>query len=861
MDGFSDDRSELTGGLISMEFGQGGRISQLWAADPDLPDEGEEFQFVLPPLQLGEENTEDLLPGTILIGARTAPQEPWIFSRNGQAQSLFNFDEENGFEGNGVSFEYELPLLPEIQAVGRYYEIPGPFPQVVWEVTIRNRGKIAIEIGELGFPLALNTFYDGFGWNDDQLRRLWNSRLYVHKFIGGAASWVFAQRMTAEPPGLLIFPGDPRGWEFFNSIPSSLNTPHQWEGIPVVYAYSRATVEREGAQGWWNEHTSLILEPGDSRKFEIRFVPCERDRSDGVGQILTACGRPSIRVLPGAVAPMDVGIGVEITGTSPRRWFVSRDAELQTDSDDEGGFCFLKPKEPGRVRLSFEDREGRLSHVHLMFTEPIETLIQKRARYIVEKQRVEDPESILYGAFVLTQCDTGQRVLNADEFSGASGIECSLAEALFLAEKNSIYPERDQIATLDHFIDHFLLDDLQNPSDMTVGSVLGEGAVASHSGRPLTYPSVFSLYHAMYRIARSYGETRQKPEVYLAWAARTGLAMFNHGWRHYVHTVGILGYARIYEILDDLKAEGMDELHLQLDAHVMKKAREIVQLKYPYAGESVLDTSGFEEVFYAALKLGSDEHLERTMRCAFAARSLAPSWWWYGSDKRSWDGADSAPMQALLDRGEACLAHTTIPNALIFFRSLDRDYLAIPEAYMRLAFGGMLGPWALVRNDGAASMCYCPDLSSKHYGYNGYTGASGLGYFHYLRGVGSYILPSATLGTFTFGCHFESEEGKYLVTPWDGVGRRVIMRQIGAEFEISFGKMIDVQLDHRKRWFALQIENPSDKDVPCHLRVKGMWGTQLMVGGKVQDSVDGVVEADLVLPARQTTVVEGRVLA
>jgi len=244
MDPFADERTELTGSLITLEFGSGGRISQLWATDPALPEEGEEFQFVLPPLAFGEESAEDYFPGTILIGARTDPGAPWILSRNGHARLLE--PDDDGPDDGSVSFEYEFPLLPEVEAHGRFFELPGEVPQIVWDLTLRNSCRVALEIGELGFPLALNTFYDGFGWSDEQLGRLWTSRLYVHKFIGGAASWVFAQRMTAEPPGLLIFPGEQTGWEFFAHVASSLNTPHQWEGIPVVYVYSRAAVEREG---------------------------------------------------------------------------------------------------------------------------------------------------------------------------------------------------------------------------------------------------------------------------------------------------------------------------------------------------------------------------------------------------------------------------------------------------------------------------------------------------------------------------------------------------------------------------------------------------------------------------------------
>lgn len=860
MESFPGERPELTGSLISMEFGNGGRVSSLWASDPSLPDEGEEFQFVLPPLPFGEENAEDLYPGTILVGARTSPTDPWIFSRNSAAQAVMNFEEEQEYPPREMMFQYDFPLLPELEVVGRFHEITTPFPQICWDIEVRNRGRVSLEIGELGFPLALNTFYDGFGWSDEQLKRLWNSRLHVHKYIGGAASWIFAQRMTSEPPGLLIYPGDDHGWEFFSSVPVSLSTPHQWEGIPVVYAYSRATVEKEGWQKWHNEHTALVLEPRDSRVFRVCMVPTDRDRNDGISQTLAAVGRPAIRVLPSCVAPVDVGIGIEVQGVSTRRWFVNRQAEIQTDNDENGGFAFVRPAEPGRLRVSFEDARGRLSHVHLVFTEPMEAMIKKRASYIAQHQVVNDPNSALDGAIVLTDTETGEPVTDVEEYAGASGIECSLADALYLAEKNSLYPVREEIATIDRYIEEFLLDDVQNPGDMSVGSVLAEGVgVGAYAGRPITYPSVIALYHAMYKVSKTYGETRHKPEVYLVRAAQTALAMFQFGWRNYVRTVGLLGFARIYDVLSDLDEEGLEEYAEEVRARVESKADAIVDLEYPYAGESVLDTSGFEEVFRAGVHADDDEHMERTLRCAFAARSISPSWWWYGSDKRSWDGADSAPLKALVDRGEACLAHTTIPNSLIFFEYLDRDYLAVPDVYMRLAFGGMIGPWALVRNDGAASMCYCPDPASKHFGYNRYTGASGLGYFHYLREAGAWVLPSGSTGTYTFGCHFETEGGAYTVRPWDGVGRKVILRQIGAEFRLSFGKITLVRLDHRKRWFEVRIENPCDKDIRAELSVKGMWGKQLQINGRLVDCERGEGKMSLVLPAGQTVHVTGKV--
>lgn len=863
MDPFDELRPELSTTLITMDFGPDGRIQQLWATDPALPEEGEDFQFVLPPIQFGEEGADDYYPGTILLGVRSDPNEPWVVSRNRAAKT--NIDPELGalFSDANLKFEYEFPLIEGLEVTGSFWEHQDVIPQVVWEVEIRNVGRRIIEIGELGFPLAFNNFYDGFGWNDEQLKKLWQSRVYIHKFVGGAASWVFAQRMTAESPGLLVFPGENTSWEFYNHVRGSLNTPHQWEGIPVVYIYSKATIEREEWPTWFNEHTSLILEPGDSRKFQVRFAAAESDKHDGVHSTLGMCQRPTIRLLPSAVAPVDVGIGVEVSGTAVSRFFVSKEAVTEVDLDEQGGFCFVKPKEPGPLTVSFEDKNGQLCHAHLMFTESIETLIKRRAEWITQNQVVTEPGQPLTDGIVAGELrqvfEPPALVLDPADYAEPSGLEYSLGDALFLAEKNTIYPESGQIQALDRYLENFLLGRVQNPATGAVASVLLDG-IPAYFGRPMSYPNVANLYYSMYRIANIYGQVSRTPHDYLRLAVQTIDAMFRHGWRLYVRSVGVLGFARVYDLLRDLEREGLLNEAATLRKWLDFKTGELMDLKYPFAGESVMDTSGFEEVAAAARYQDDDDHLERTIRCAFATRSLAPSWWWYGSDKRNGDFGETANRRALLDRGEACLAHTTIPNSLIFFGLMDRDYLALPDAYVRMAFGGMLGPWALIRADGAASMCYCPDLSSRNAGYNPFTGASGLGYYHYLRGTASYVLPNREPDGYSFGCHHTVNTEFHTVTPWDGVGRRIVLRQIGAEFELEFGCFVELKLDVLLRWFEARIFNPADRMIEANLRVKGLWGTRVESGGKEVPVQGGEFVIPIRLPSQMESVIRGRIV-
>ena len=847
MDDFGIDRQELTGALISMEFGPGGRIQQLWASDPSAPDDSEEFQFVAPPLMMGEETTEDYFPGTILLGARTHPDDPWIVSRNARAEPISDED-----DASVVAFEYEFSFLEEIRATGKYYEIPGVVPQIAWDVEITNQSRRSIEIGELGFPLALNNVLEGFATTDRGIRELYNDRVYVHKCFGGAASYVFAQRMTGRPPGLAIFPGGDTRWEFFNHVPASLNTPFRWEGIPVVYVHSQAAIEREGWAEWFSGHTALVLEPGESRTYQMRFAPADRHFADNLNSTLAACGRPALKVFPSAIAPVDVGIGVEVTGATPTRFFTDIEMELETDADEEGGFCFLKPTSPGAVRLAFEDTLDRETETHLLFIEPIADLIQKRATWITEHQLSTDVVS-LNKAILPADIATGLPIIDPEAFVGPFGIESSLADALFLAEKNTIYPVKAEIDILDDYLSDFTQDKLQNPGDGSVGCSLPDSSgVATNTGRPQVYPLVFCLYHAMARIAQTYSLARHEPSEYFTRAARTASAMFAFANEASFHGTGIPLMSYLPDLIRDLREHGLKADGDALSKLLDRRDIELSRRRYPYFSDGQWNTTGYEEAYAVARRRGNEELEERTLRCAYAARSLSVDWWWYGSDKR-WIEDNDGGNPGVYDKGELCLGPTSTANSLMFFKALDRDYSNLQESSMRLAFGGMLGSWALVRSDGAASMAFCPDAASKQFGMSGVTGDIGISLFHYLRGVGAFVLPSRSSGVVTFGCHFESdnESGNeyYIIRPWDGVGRRVVVRQFGIEVFAEVGQIVEVKVDSRKRHASVTMKNNSNADLIAQFRVKGMWGNQFEVAGKQMQGQNGELKASVLIHA------------
>ncbi len=867
MDDFPLDRTELTGSLLSFEFGAGGRIQQLWAADPTLPDETEEFQFCCPPIPMGEETSEDYLPGTILLGARTHPDDPWILSRNSDARPL----DDNETDGALVAFEYEFGFIEELSAVGKFSEIPGIIPQIGWEIQITTRSRRSVEIGELAFPFALNNVYEGYARTDEGARNLFQDRLYLHLNVGGAASHLFAQRMNGRPPGLVVTPGEDTRWEFACHVPSSLNTGYRWEGIPVVYVHSQAAIEREGWPEWFSGHTSLVLEPGDERTYHMRFMSADRFRGDGVHAALVAAGRPSLRLFPAAVAPAEVGIAVEVAGCTPAVFETDVESELETDSDEDGGFCYIRPTEPGPVRLRLEDTLGRESEAFLLLIEPIEKLIKARAQWIVDNQVVA--EGPLRNAIAPNSLVEGGAITDPESYMSPFGVESGLCDALFLAEKNVLYPDAKQIAVLDAYLSKFLEVKVLNTGDGSIGALLpNPEAVAVGHGRASLYTLSLSLYAAMARIAGGYEAARPEEEY------QGMVGMIAHAFSLHVDTSKAGNVPLVEEAMAYLRDVANIRLRekptlasrsrIAVGSFLSSRTSALSRRTHPFWTDGHWSASALTEP--ASIAGGNRIHpnspgttdaplCERTLRYIGAARSLSPCWWWYASDKRFGEEYDGTAHPAMPDRGELTLGPSTVANSRRLLTELEKDGPQMDEARLRMAFGGMMAPWALVRPDGAAGMGYCPDPASRMHGVAWTSGDVGLSLFHYLRGVASYVLPSRTQGVVTFGCAFEVEgEGAgetFIVRPWDGVGRRIVVRHVGLDARCEGARIDEMRVSATKRSATFLLRNSSDKPLPARLEVRGLWGKTFQVDAETIELIGGTLRADLPIPAGEVRTV------
>lgn len=87
------------------------------------------------------------------------------------------------------------------------------------------------------------------------------------------------------------------------------------------------------------------------------------------------------------------------------------------------------------------------------------------------------------------------------------------------------------------------------------------------------------------------------------------------------------------------------------------------------------------------------------------------------------------------------------------------------------------------------------------------------------------------------------------------------MRQIGAEFHLSFGQFERLELATDLRRFVALVKNPSDKDIAVELVVTGLWGTRVELNHETAIADNGRVVFRVTLPKLATTKLEGQVTA
>ncbi len=690
------------------------------------------------------------------------------------------------------------------------YGVEAASHTFTWDIVIENAASTPLEVGEIALPLLVNdTLFDLAG---SRAMAYWQ-RVFAFPHAGGHSGFVLVERLSGDPPFLLIVPADGTAFEAVapSQHPCYRARGAGWSGLQNVYLVSKATAEREHWKPGLNPPTSIALQPGEQRRLGVRMVWI--DDLDELPAAMFRLGKVGLQAAPGMVVPTNQTASLLCWSKKPIRSVQPLDEGVEivrSSTTDNASLHVLRfaGEGPKRVRLYTAPDEWTVAAFYAV--PPIETLIDARARFIVERQHFRNPDDPFSRDDGFLPWDRAaqavvQQVENPSAIIGCSDLG-GFADPFFLAAKNVARPDKEQVRILEEYVEHCLFKHVQDPSTYLIRSSLyvgAEGAWPGEAGRDTSetqnYAFALNIYYDLYRIGTLYGLTTFKqPKQYLEMAANTAIAMFdNTRWHH----DGQIGGGTVLDVLAALEHEGMHDKHADLSARVKACVESFDKTRVPYGGATLYAPTSYAQVYRFLRHFDLEGRAQQTLRAMVAARGTQPVWYQYANDRQWWHFAFYARQHELEEVGLFYSSAINGATLLDAYRRLGHRHLLMQ------GYAGVLAPWPSVGEAGDGSTGYHTAPWVREFDPLSTAGAVGL--WGSLRGLGSYLVRDEHFGLLGFGCEVSASRG-YTIIPKDGLSKRAYFQPIGVGVELDVGRLTKVAASENGTtlWVAFTVDQP-----------------------------------------------------
>ena len=679
-----------------------------------------------------------------------------------------------------------------------------------WTVTLANTGTRPIEIGDLAVPF---NFAERTGARGD----IYTRKLLRHSYVGGHGSWIYWQRSNGEGPYLVMTPAGQTKFEYFDSSTGAFT--------PYVHAKTASAAAIAAGGNWRLPVTALTLAStgatGSSVTYTFRFQWAPD--AAGVRDVLYREGKFDTTVVPGMVVPSDLPAMFSlrtkqaVTAIDPEHPASTKVEVVATKND---GLTIYRASFSRLGENMLRVRFGRDQWMSLEFfvTEPLETVIQKRAAFLVSHHQHTDPAK-WYGG-VYSDWDQKNEVRRSPEdrdnlsaWLTDANDDAGNARPAFIAAKNAVFPNQTEIDSLELYISKYLwgamqmtdrekypyaIYGIQNWRANRASPDEGRNGQA-HVWRIYDYPHIVHLYYRMYQIAKFYPSKVKYLDAagYLERAYRTAVAYWTiplqvEKWS--ADAVGTMNEAGIPDLIRALDEEHKTEWAATLRGYWEGKVDRFVN-RTPnlYGSEFAFDSTGFESTGalakYAVTRNDPEfrrrvsEDAARTfmafqLRLNMSDRGwLEPTYYQLGSDYRG-------NLSYLLSYMSQLGGWSILDYGL--------NFAADPTDHLRLGYASSLSSWALVNsgteasgygywfpgknNDGATGGGFMPEAMGR--GWIGkqmtrgawyYSAEEDVGYVGALRTHATILTRDPIFGEFAYGGIATRDGSSARVVPRDGL--------------------------------------------------------------------------------------------
>ncbi len=674
--------------------------------------------------------------------------------------------------------------------VKRFWESDGK--NVVLKFEIKNTSSVPVEIGSLGIPMIFNNILQ-----DKKLDDAHMDNVFFDPYIGQDAGYIQVNRLHGRGASLLVVPHLNAGFEAYNPInddptPRSIVFEgfHEW----MIHSKAHAETDWKGVQQW-NEPTSTILKPNESKSFAVKFLFASSIR--GIEAQLEKEKRPVAVGLPGYVLPLnEVGKLHLNYAKKVAKIEVFPSNSLSVSKVPNAGkwqSYEIKGLNWGRARLDVKYADGTLQTIHYKVIKPQEQVVKDLGNFLTTKQWFEDPNDPFgRSPSIITYDYEIQQPVTQEQRAWYAGLSDEAGAASWLAGfmKQTLVQDKEEIQKLKRFANETLWGGIQynegkykygvkkslfyyEPDSMPKGTYREDinwkvwsawpKKEADKPGRSYNYPHVAAAHWVLYKLARNHKGLADDVDwkQSLENAYHTSIAMVKVA-PYYAQFGQMEGSVFLY-ILEDLKREGIMDMANELEAAMKKRADHWKTLGYPFGSEMPWDSTGQEEVYVWSKYFGNADKAEVTLNAILAYMPTLPHWGYNGSARRYWDfvyGGKLSRIERQLHHYGSAL--NSIPVSDAYRDNPDDFYL------LRVGHAGAMGALANVTEDGfgpAAFHSYPSTLAN-----DGITGDYGSGFYGYAVNSGTYITVHPEFGPVAFSGNIK-KEGDWLKTEITSAGK------------------------------------------------------------------------------------------
>ncbi len=693
----------------------------------------------------------------------------------------------------------------------------------------------------MDFPVSVGDLSIVLPWtrpSGEEPEYIFEKTFMQHQYIAGNGSFMYFTRPSGDAPFLVVMTKPGTKLEYF-------------ETSPQYNAFMHSGASANAKEGTWRMPNTILNlaakgKEGSTAEYGFRFQWA--NSYEEIRDILYENGLFDIRVVPGMTLPqgLDAKFSLRtknkidsITAEHPQETEIS----FLEKKEDDSYIYSVNFRRLGENLLTINYNGGEETIMEFFSTEPVETLIKKRSEFLTQQQQHRDTSKWYNGLYSIWDMETKQLrgPGNTDGFDYWWGYvlasdDIGLAKAPFIASKNVYYPDDEEIASVEYYIENFVWGGLQRTDEELPNPYGIYGVPNWHEARdPLLrarsrdynldkmkiwrsydYPHIVKMYYHMFQISEFYPEKTSylDAEGYLERAFQTAKAYFSYPYEilpwYDTYKWGCYNELILLPMIEDLIRYGrIDEAELLRKEWEKKVKYFVYDDKYPFRSEYSIDRTAFESS-YAFAKYGTLTEMEPDQNL------------WYDKNLEKWhshpdvkqehsrDFMDRQHMAGLAVRGwlnptyYALGSDDSAGGGLSYMARMGGwsilDYGLLfaedPHDWLQLGYASYLSSFALMNtgtadsdygywfpgkeNDGATGWAF----NSQKYGRIwlqgrnrprgpwNYDGEADLGLGAVTNMAATIIVEDPLFGWIAYGGKLNNQEGKLTVVPQDGIGIR-----------------------------------------------------------------------------------------